>query len=51
LSSRIDPWIGYTKPTNFALACKVESNLIMELEAEFQDEVHCEDFLDLNETL
>jgi hypothetical protein len=39
------------KPIDFALACEVESNLTMELEVEFQDEVHCEDFLNLNETL
>jgi murein endopeptidase len=51
LHTRIDPWIGYMKPIDFALACEVESNLTMEVEVEFQDEVHCEDFLYLNETL
>ncbi len=51
MSTRIDTWTGCKKPINFALACEVESNLTTELEAKFEDEVHCEDFLDLNETI
>jgi hypothetical protein len=39
------------KPIDFALACEVEPYLTMELEVEFQDEIDCEDFLNLNETL
>jgi hypothetical protein len=38
------------KPIDFSFACKMELNLIIELETKFQDEVDCRDFLDLNET-
>jgi hypothetical protein len=38
------------KPIDFSFACEMESNLIIELKTEFQDEVDCRDFLDLNET-
>jgi hypothetical protein len=37
------------KPIDFASAFEMELNLTMELEAEFQDEIDYECFLDLNE--
>jgi hypothetical protein len=41
-----NPWIGYVKPTNLASTCEVELNLTTKLEAKFQNDVDCEDFLD-----
>jgi hypothetical protein len=37
-------WIGSLKPTNFAFACEMESKLMVELEAKFENEVEGEDF-------
>jgi hypothetical protein len=45
-----DPQDGYMKPIDFASTCEMESNLTMELEVVFQDEIDHENFLDLNET-
>ncbi len=39
-----DPWVGYLKSMDFALACEVDLELIIELEVEFEDEVEGEDF-------
>jgi hypothetical protein len=33
------------KPTNLAFACEVKLNLTTELEAKFQNDIDCEDFL------
>jgi hypothetical protein len=44
-----NPQISCMKPINFASTCEMVLDLTTELEATFQDEVDCEDFLDLNE--
>jgi hypothetical protein len=38
------------KPIDFSVAHEMESNLTIELEIKFQDEIDCKDLLDLNET-
>jgi hypothetical protein len=40
-------WIGCLKPSSFAFACEVKSNLMVDLEAIFQNQVKGEDYLDL----
>jgi hypothetical protein len=37
------------KPIDLTFTCEMESDLIMELEAEIQDEINCKDLLNLNE--
>ncbi len=44
-----DPRTSYLKPIDFVFACEVELNLKTKLEFEFQDEVDCKDFLNLND--
>jgi hypothetical protein len=39
-----NPWVGYLKSIDFASACEVESKLVVELRAKFEDEVEGEKF-------
>jgi hypothetical protein len=42
-------WIGCLKSTIFAFACEVESKLMVELKAKFENEVESEDFSNLHD--
>jgi hypothetical protein len=43
-------WIGCLKLTNFAFTCEVKSNLMVELEVIFENQVKGEDYLDLDDS-
>jgi hypothetical protein len=45
-----DPWISCLKPINVAFACEVKSNLMVELEAKFEDQVNNEDSFKLHDS-
>ncbi len=42
-------WIGCLKPTNFAFVCEVESKLMVELEAKFENKIESKDFSNLHD--
>jgi hypothetical protein len=44
-----DPWISYLKPINVAFACEVKSDLMVELEAKFKDQVNNENSFKLHD--
>jgi hypothetical protein len=43
----IDPRVGCFKPFNLVSACKTKSNLLKELDVEFEDEIEQEEFPNL----
>jgi hypothetical protein len=47
---QFDLWIGCLKPIDVASTCEAKSNLVVELEVEFENQISNEDFLDLDDS-
>jgi hypothetical protein len=47
---QFDMWIGCLKPIDVAFACEAKSDLVVELEVEFENQVNNEFFLDLDDS-
>ncbi len=47
LNRPLNPWIGWSKPKDFATTCEEEFELINEIDVEFKDDLEQKEFMDI----